>query len=99
MAPSGASTGSHEALELRDNNKNRYQGKGVLKAVNNVNQKINYLLKNIDVTRQQDIDKLMIKLDDTDNKSDFKKSRASSCQISTVASAFYSGRKKCLEIW
>ncbi len=68
--PSGASTGSHEALELRDGNNKRYLGKGVLKAVKNVNQEINYLLKNVDVTKQQDIDKLMIKLDDTPNKSD-----------------------------
>jgi enolase 1/2/3 len=67
--PSGASTGIHEALELRDNNKKRYLGKGVLKAVKNVNKDINYLLKNIDITKQQDIDKLMIKLDDTENKS------------------------------
>ncbi len=66
--PSGASTGIHEALELRDKNKKRYLGKGVLKAVGNVNKDINYLLKNIDVTKQQDIDKLMIKLDDTENK-------------------------------
>ena len=68
--PSGASTGSHEAWELRDGNKKRYLGKGVLKAVKNVNQDINYLLKGLDVNRQQDIDKLMIKLDNTPNKSD-----------------------------
>lgn len=68
--PSGASTGSHEALELRDNNKNRYGGKGVLKAVKNVNTSIDYLLKGLDVAKQQDIDRLMIKLDDTPNKKD-----------------------------
>ena len=68
--PSGASTGSHEAWELRDNNKKRYEGKGVLKAVKNVNIAIDYLLKGLDVTEQQDIDKLMIKLDDTPNKKD-----------------------------
>ena len=67
--PSGASTGSHEALELRDNDKKRYLGKGVLKAVQNVNTQINFLLKNLEISYQQDIDKLMIKLDDTDNKS------------------------------
>jgi enolase len=67
--PSGASTGSHEVLELRDNDKKRYGGKGVLKAVKNVNTELNFLLKNIDVTEQQDIDRLMIKLDDTENKS------------------------------
>jgi enolase len=66
--PSGASTGSHEALELRDNDKRRYSGKGVLKAVKNVNDPVNYLLKGLDVTRQQDIDRLMIKLDNTSNK-------------------------------
>lgn len=68
--PSGASTGSHEALELRDKDKRRYGGKGVLKAVKNVNDPIDYLLKGVDVTRQQDLDKLMIKLDDTANKSE-----------------------------
>jgi len=68
--PSGASTGSHEAWELRDNDKKRFGGKGVLKAVKNVNTAIDYLLKGVDVTRQQDIDKLMIKLDDTPNKKD-----------------------------
>jgi enolase len=68
--PSGASTGIHEALELRDNNKMRYGGKGVLKAVKNVNTAIDYLLKGLDVFRQQDTDKLMIKLDDTPNKKD-----------------------------
>lgn len=66
--PSGASTGSHEAWELRDNDQRRYGGKGVLKAVKNVNDPVNYLLKGLDVTRQQDIDRLMIKLDDTPNK-------------------------------
>ncbi|MBN1326193.1 phosphopyruvate hydratase [Candidatus Falkowbacteria bacterium] len=68
MVPSGASTGSHEALELRDNDKKRFGGKGVLKAIKHVNAEINFLLKNLDVTKQQDIDKLMIKLDDSDNK-------------------------------
>lgn len=66
--PSGASTGVHEALELRDGQK-RYGGKGVLKAVENVNTTINRLLKGIDITHQQDIDRLMIKKDGTHNKS------------------------------
>jgi enolase len=66
--PSGASTGSHEALELRDNNKKRYQSLGVTKAIKNVNEQINVLLRGIEVTRQQDIDRLMIKLDDSPNK-------------------------------
>ncbi len=66
--PSGASTGSHEALELRDGGK-RYGGKGVLKAVNNVNKEIAPLLTGVDATRQQDIDHVMIELDGTKNKS------------------------------
>ncbi len=66
--PSGASTGSHEALELRDGGK-RYGGKGVLKAVKNVNEKIAKVLKGVDVRRQQDIDHVMLELDGTKNKS------------------------------
>lgn len=68
--PSGASTGSHEALELRDGGK-RYGGKGVLKAVRNVNQEIAPVLKGVDATRQEDIDHVMIELDGTPNKSRF----------------------------
>lgn len=67
--PSGASTGIHEALELRDKDKNRYLGMGVRKAVHHVNTEISRLLKGVDVVEQQDIDRLMIKLDDTPNKS------------------------------
>jgi len=66
--PSGASTGVHEALELRDGDKKRYLGKGVLKAVNNVNKKIAPVLKGVDVWRQADIDHAMIELDGTENK-------------------------------
>jgi enolase len=69
MVPSGASTGSHEALELRDGGK-RYGGKGVLKAVKNVNTRIAHVLKRIDATRQKDIDHVMIELDGTPNKSE-----------------------------
>lgn len=66
--PSGASTGSNEALELRDGDK-RYGGKGVLKAVNNVNTTISKALVGIKATEQQKIDKIMIDLDGTQNKS------------------------------
>ncbi len=67
--PSGASTGIHEALELRDGDKRRYGGKGVLKAVNNVNKVIGPKLVGKDPTKQRQIDKLMIGLDGTQNKS------------------------------
>jgi len=67
--PSGASTGIHEALELRDHDEKRYGGKGVLKAVNNVNTKILKELVGMDVTKQRLIDAKMIDLDRTVNKS------------------------------
>jgi enolase len=66
--PSGASTGSHEAAELRDANVNRYRGMGVLKAVANVNEIIAPALLGIDVRRQAEIDQIMIILDGTPNK-------------------------------
>jgi len=67
--PSGASTGTNEALELRDADPNRYGGKGVLTAVKNVNTIIQKELLGLDVRNQREIDELMIELDETDNKS------------------------------
>jgi enolase len=67
--PSGASTGSHEALELRDGDKKRYGGKGVLKAVKNVNTLIAPKLKGMDAQRQREVDAAMLLLDGTENKS------------------------------
>ncbi|HNS42618.1 MAG TPA: phosphopyruvate hydratase [Taishania sp.] len=67
--PSGASTGIHEAVELRDGDKAVYMGKGVLKAVANVNGPINEALEGMDVTEQKIIDKVLLELDGTDNKS------------------------------
>jgi enolase len=66
--PSGASTGVHEAVELRDGDKKKYMGKGVLKAVSNVNKIIAPELLDYDVADQTGIDELMIKLDGTTNK-------------------------------
>ncbi len=66
--PSGASTGKHEAVELRDNDKKIYMGKGVLKAVQNVNEIINDEVCGLSVYDQNHIDKLMIELDGTHNK-------------------------------
>ncbi len=67
--PSGASTGEHEANELRDKDKNRYFGKGVQKAVNNVNDIITEHIIGLDATDQIGLDQLMIELDGTANKS------------------------------
>jgi enolase len=67
--PSGASTGKHEAVELRDGNKNRFLGKGVLDAVKNVNEILCKELKGVDALEQRYIDDLMIEIDGTSNKS------------------------------
>ena len=66
--PSGASTGEREALELRDGDKSRYFGKGVIKAVANVNGELADAVTGMDVTAQEDIDEAMLKLDGTENK-------------------------------
>ncbi len=67
--PSGASTGEHEAVELRDGDEQRYNGKGVLKAVSNVNDKIADEIINMDAAEQTEIDQFLISLDGTENKS------------------------------
>ena len=67
--PSGASTGEHEAVELRDGDKSKYQGKGVLKAVENVNGEIADAIANMDAADQRALDQKLIELDGTDNKS------------------------------
>lgn len=69
--PSGASTGSFEALELRDGDKQRYGGLGVLKAVSHVNGELGKILIGMDVFEQQKIDEMMLELDGTENKSRF----------------------------
>ncbi|MEH6549558.1 MAG: phosphopyruvate hydratase [Pseudomonadales bacterium] len=70
-APSGASTGSREALELRDGDKSRYLGKGVLVAVENINTRIAALLKGFDANDQRGLDQAMIDADGTENKANF----------------------------
>ena len=69
IVPSGASTGSREALELRDGDKGRYLGKGVLKAVANVNEIINPHLVGVNAVNQREVDRILIQLDGTENKS------------------------------
>src|SRR5438105_6929260 len=69
IVPSGASTGVHEALELRDGDKRRYLGKGVLKAVQNVNGEIAGALGGLDALEQHIVDRELVELDGTENKS------------------------------
>src|SRR3989304_8976871 len=66
--PSGASTGEHEAIELRDGDKKRYNGKGTLKASQHVNGEIAAALQGMDAAGQREIDQMMIALDGTSNK-------------------------------
>ena len=85
--PSGASTGSFEAVELRDGDKNRYKGKGVQKAVENVNKKIAKEIIGMNVYEQKQIDEAMIKLDDTPNKSNLGANAILGVSLATAKAA------------
>ena len=92
IVPSGASTGEHEAVELRDGDKDRYLGKGVLKAVDNVNNIIAEKIIGLDVRSQQEIDKLLIELDGTPNKGNLGANSILGVSIAVArAAAEYSG--------
>ena len=86
-APSGASTGSREALELRDGDKSRYLGKGVRKAVSNVNSQIRTALIESDATDQQAIDNRLIELDGTDNKDNLGANAMLAVSLATAKAA------------
>ena len=90
IVPSGASTGEKEAVELRDGDKSRYLGKGVLKAVANVNTKIAPALIGMDVTSQRAIDTRMIELDGTPNKSKFGANAILAVSMATAHAAAHS---------
>ena len=91
IVPSGASTGENEAVELRDNDKNRYLGKGVLKAVDNVINSFGPALVGKDASNQKEIDDLLINIDGTTNKSALgaNASLGISMACSVVSAAFY----------
>jgi enolase len=85
--PSGASTGEHEAVELRDGEKERYLGKGVLRAVANINEVIGKNLTGLDATRQAEIDRLMISLDGTPNKANLGANALLAVSMATARAA------------
>lgn len=87
IVPSGTSTGQKEAVELRDNDKTRFLGKGVLKAVNNVNYKISDAIIGLDVHEQSIIDQTMIELDGTDDKSNLGANAILSASIAVAKAA------------
>lgn len=86
-APSGASTGSREALELRDGDKSRFLGKGVQTAVANINDKIAAALAGKDATQQAEIDQIMIDLDGTDNKASLGANAILAVSLATAKAA------------
>jgi enolase len=85
--PSGASTGEHEAVELRDDDPKRYGGKGVLKAVGNVNNAIARALKGLDARDQGEIDRILIELDGTPNKSNLGANALLAVSLATARAA------------
>ena len=95
--PSGASTGVHEAVELRDGDKKRYVGKGVMKAVENVNDIIAEALIGLDATRQIEIDELLIRLDETPNKAKLGANAilGVSMAVAKAAANYVGGRHQC----
>ena len=95
-APSGASTGSREALELRDGDKSRYLGKGVLKAVAGINEEIKAALVGKDVTDQRALDQVMLDLDGTENKA---KLGANAILAVSLAAAKAAAQEKGVELY
>ena len=95
--PSGASTGEREAVELRDGDKARYFGKGVLKAVNNVNIAINNALKGMDIAAQTEIDQKMIDLDGTYNKAKLGANSILAASMAAVQAGALETRKPLYE--
>ena len=85
--PSGASTGSREALELRDKDPSRYLGKGVLKAVENINTRLREMLIGREVQAQADIDQMMIDMDGTENKGNLGANAMLAVSLATAAAA------------
>ncbi|MCF6283275.1 MAG: phosphopyruvate hydratase [Candidatus Polarisedimenticolaceae bacterium] len=96
MVPSGASTGSREALEMRDGDKSRYGGKGVLKAVSNVNGELRDALLGAEVTEQTSIDRTMLALDGTENKG---RLGANSLLGVSLAAAHAAAQEKALPLY
>ena len=94
IVPSGASTGAHEAYELRDGNKNYFLGKSVLNAVKNINTVINKNLKNIKANDQKKIDQILLNLDGTDNKKKLGANALLAVSLAASKVAAYSKKKE-----
>lgn len=95
--PSGASTGKYEAVELRDGDPKRYRGLGVIKAVENVNIKINDIVKGMDASNQESLDKKMIELDATENKANLGANAILSVSLSAARAEATAEKKPLYE--
>ena len=95
--PSGASTGKREALELRDNDSNRYHGKGVLKAVSNVNNIIKPLITGMDASKISEIDSIMIREDNSENKSNLGANAMLGVSLATLKADAMDNNKELYE--
>ena len=98
MVPSGASTGTHEAVELRDRDEHRYFGKGVLTAVHNVNAEISSALSGLDTGNQEKIDRRMIELDGTEQKSRLGANAMLAVSLACVRAEALSQQKTLYEV-
>ena len=87
LVPSGASTGAHEAVEMRDGDKNRYNGKGVLKAVAVVNETLGPAIEGLDATAQREIDERLIEIDGTPNKANLGANAILGCSLAVARAA------------
>ena len=92
--PSGASTGQYEAIELRDGDKNRYHGKGVLKALDNVQNVIRPNVIGFDAYDQENLDSKLIELDGTENKSNLGANSILAVSLATAKAAAISSKKE-----
>ena len=95
--PSGASTGKYEAVELRDRDKKRFQGLGVLNAVYNVNDKIFNVVKDLDAANQENLDKVMLELDGTENKANLGANAILSVSMAAACAQSASEKKELFE--
>ena len=99
LVPSGASTGSFEAVELRDKDESRYFGKGVLKAVENVNTIISKELEGMNVLEQAEIDKKIIEIDGTENKGKLGANATLGVSLAVARAAANSLRNEFIQIY
>ena len=97
--PSGASTGEHEAVELRDGDKSRYRGKGTRKAAANITEKIAPAIQGMDAEEQCAIDRRMIELDGTANKGNLGANAILAVSMAAARAAAESQKRRSIAIW